>query len=110
MTAMLMRALDIGPFFDDIWTEADEPRNPYNVSCNDIRMRTFVSALSGGPVGISDGVNLTDPELIMKSCRGDGVLLKPSKPIVPLDAHFMPAYQGGVKAGNIWNTHSQVCI
>lgn len=110
MTAMLMRALDVGPFFDDIWTRADQPGNPYGVPSNNIRLRTFVSTLSGGPVGISDGVNLTDAELIMRSCRDDGVLLKPSKPIVPLDAHFMPANQGGVAAGNIWNTHSQVLL
>ena len=108
MTAMLMRALDIGPFFDDIWTRADQPGNPYNKSSNNIRMRTIISTFSGGPVGISDGRNFTDPELIMQSCRADGVLLKPSKPIVPIDAQFMPVDQGGIPAGNIWNTHSQV--
>ncbi|XP_062516980.1 uncharacterized protein LOC134192275 [Corticium candelabrum] len=108
MTAMLMRALDIGPFFDDIWTRADQPGNPYNKSSNNIRMRTIISTFSGGPVGISDGRNFTDPELIMQSCRADGVLLKPSKPIVPIDAQFMPVDQGGIPAGNIWNTHSQI--
>ena len=104
-TSLLMRALDIGPFFDDIWTTADQPGNPYNTSSNNIHLRTVISTFSAGPVGISDGLDMTNASLIRRSCRDDGVLLKPSKPAVPVDATYIP---NRIQSGYVWNTHSLI--
>ena len=49
----------------------------------------LVSALSGGPVGPSDGIGGSDASLIMRTCRLDGLLLKPDRPATPIDVMFL---------------------
>jgi len=49
----------------------------------------LISALSGGPVGPSDKIGHTDLDLLMKTCRQDGVLLKPDRPATPIDLMFL---------------------
>jgi hypothetical protein len=49
----------------------------------------LISSLSGGPVGPSDRIGHSDRELIMHTCRQDGVLLKPDRPATPLDVMFL---------------------
>ena len=51
----------------------------------------LISALSGGPVGPSDRIGFTDRTLVMRTCRDDGVLLKPDRPATPIDAMFLYA-------------------
>jgi hypothetical protein len=50
---------------------------------------TLISNLSGGPVGPGDKIGTTDRELLMKTCREDGLLLKPDKPAMPIDRMFL---------------------
>eukprot|EP00035_Acanthoeca_spectabilis_P036154 m.38040 g.38040 ORF g.38040 m.38040 type:complete len:863 (-) comp7769_c0_seq1:47-2635(-) len=47
-----------------------------------------VAFLAGGPYGPSDGVGLTDRSIVMRTCRADGVLLRPSLPLATLDLAF----------------------
>jgi hypothetical protein len=49
----------------------------------------LIAALSGGPVGPSDRIGASDRELIMRTCREDGVLIKPDRPATPIDAMFL---------------------
>lgn len=50
----------------------------------------LISALSAGMVGIGDPIREADPDLILRTCRKDGVLLKPDRPALPLDFTFLP--------------------
>ena len=50
----------------------------------------LVSTLSAGLVGPSDGVGAADATLLARTCRADGLLLKPDKPATPIDAMFLP--------------------
>ncbi|MBP7127274.1 hypothetical protein KBD49_13000 [Myxococcota bacterium] len=50
----------------------------------------LISALSAAMVGIGDPVGEADPVLIARTCRKDGVLLKPDRPALPLDFTFLP--------------------
>ena len=50
---------------------------------------TLISNLSGGPVGPGDKIGTTDRELLMQTCREDGLLLKPDKPAMPIDRMFI---------------------
>ena len=49
----------------------------------------LVAAMSGGPVGPSDMIGMSDRDLIMKTCRSDGLLLKPDRPATPIDIMFL---------------------
>jgi len=50
----------------------------------------LISALSAGMVGIGDPIGEADPVLVARTCRKDGVLLKPDRPALPLDFTFLP--------------------
>ncbi|MFZ4812623.1 MAG: hypothetical protein ACOYL9_14885, partial [Ilumatobacteraceae bacterium] len=41
----------------------------------------LLSALSTGPVGLGDRVSRFDPQLALRTCRADGILIKPHVPI-----------------------------
>lgn len=50
----------------------------------------LISVLSSGMVGDGDEVGKADPALLLRTCRPDGLLLKPDRPALPLDAMFLP--------------------
>lgn len=50
----------------------------------------LVSALSAGMVGPGDAVGTADAVLLARTCRADGLLLKPDRPAIPLDGMFVP--------------------
>ena len=54
----------------------------------------MLSALSTGPVGLGDRVGRTDPALVRRTCRGDGLLLKPHTAIAATDESLLsgPAF------------------
>jgi hypothetical protein len=75
---MLAAAVGLWPFKDNFrtaetWGEAE----------------ALVSALSAGMVGPGDEIGAIDPELVARTCRADGLLLKPDRPATPIDAMFI---------------------
>ena len=50
----------------------------------------LISVLSAGMVGPSDEVDKQDAALLRRTCRADGLLLKPDRPATPIDAMFLP--------------------
>jgi len=49
----------------------------------------LIASLSGGPVGPSDKIGGSDRDLILHTCREDGLLLKPDRPATPIDLMFL---------------------
>ncbi|MCB9488930.1 MAG: hypothetical protein H6684_09395 [Deltaproteobacteria bacterium] len=49
----------------------------------------LISILSAGMVGPSDEVNEQDAALLMRTCRADGLLLKPDAAAKPIDSMFL---------------------
>ena len=49
-------------------------------------LQALVAALTAGPIAPGDGIGDTDVDLVMRTCRKDGILLKPSRPIFPIDS------------------------
>jgi hypothetical protein len=82
----LARALGLHPFKDVFLTFRDGsgPRDgdPH------AEAEALIAALSAGPVGLGDRVGRTDRTLVLRTCRSDGVLLKPDVPIAALDRCF----------------------
>jgi hypothetical protein len=54
----------------------------------------LLSALSTGPVGLGDRVGRMDPAIALRTCRADGLLVKPHTPIAAIDESLLtgPAF------------------
>ncbi|MFT3934857.1 MAG: hypothetical protein QM726_14630 [Chitinophagaceae bacterium] len=49
----------------------------------------IVSVMSGGPVGTGDSISTENKANIMMACRNDGVLVKPDRPMLPIDQNYL---------------------
>ncbi len=86
-TSMLAAAVGVWPFKDNFLSASDQ-RTLFDEHQNE--QEALVSALSGGMVGAGDGIGAADAALLRRTCRADGVLLKPDRPATPIDAMFLP--------------------
>lgn len=50
----------------------------------------LISTLSAGMVGPADRLGAVEVDIVNRTCRRDGLLLKPDKPATPIDAMFLP--------------------
>ena len=100
----MARALGLIPFKDVFISHGATPQHggePY------AEIEALLAALSAGPVGIGDQIGHTVPALVLRTCRDDGVLIKPDVPIAALDrcfhanAFFAPA----LLVGDTWSEH-----
>jgi len=48
-----------------------------------------LAALSAGPVGIGDALGQADRDVVLRTCRADGVLVRPDVPIAAADRCFL---------------------
>ena len=55
-----------------------------------VELDVVLAVLSGGPVGIGDGINLTNISLAKMSADRGGRILRPGKPLTAMDATFIP--------------------
>eukprot|EP01113_Clastostelium_recurvatum_P009751 TRINITY_DN1473_c0_g1_i3.p1 TRINITY_DN1473_c0_g1~~TRINITY_DN1473_c0_g1_i3.p1 ORF type:complete len:308 (-),score=82.29 TRINITY_DN1473_c0_g1_i3:96-1019(-) len=92
-TSMLLWGLGLVPFKDDFWTTSPQPGCNF-ASCIEpnVYLETLVAVLTAGPIGPSDAVGHMDRDLVMHSCRQDGLLLKADHPAMPLDAVFVETF------------------
>ena len=110
-TSLLMWPLDVQPFFDNVWTEAVEPAEPYGpgVYRHNVELQFILSVLTAGPVGIADEVGRTNGTRTLQSCSANGTLLQTDKPATPIDDMFSfapPSKPAGM--GEVWQTHTRV--
>ena len=89
---LLFWAVDLPLSKDIIWTTAVQAGSPKQApkSQPNFEMDTALALLSTGPVGIADGMGLTNITLVNRTCRSDGLLLKPSKTLTAIDSTFVP--------------------
>lgn len=110
VSSILARALRIQPSKDTFWTTSVQPGNPYNKKEPHPALEAAVATLTAGPVGPGDMINYTDIELLMRCCRKDGRLLKPSRPITAIDKQLITdAFRDTTSEssiGEIWSTQS----
>jgi hypothetical protein len=74
---VLARALGLWPYKDVFHASSDPAAHG--------EVEALLSALSAGPVGIGDRVGVADPVLVRRTCRADGLLVKPDLPVAALD-------------------------
>jgi hypothetical protein len=80
-TNALARGLGLNAFKDVFISE--RAAEPY------AEVEALLAALSTGPVGIGDRIGGADRDLVMRTCREDGVLVKPDAPLAALDRCFL---------------------
>ena len=88
-SSVLHHAIGLAPYKDTFHTETTEEGCKFTKPEPAPALMTYVSVLSGGPVGPSDTVNGVNKALIMATCAQDGLLLKPSRPALSLDSTFV---------------------
>ncbi|MBX3027009.1 hypothetical protein KF840_19045 [bacterium] len=52
-------------------------------------VEALLAALGAGPVGIGDAIGAADRDLVRRTCREDGVLVKPDAPLAAIDRCFL---------------------
>jgi hypothetical protein len=69
-------------------------------------VEALLAVMSAGPVGIGDRIGVADVDLVRRTCRADGVLVRPDVPIAATDraAFDAPVWTG---APLLASTHSQ---
>lgn len=87
ITNALARALRLMPFKDVFRADPD-------VAGANGEPEALLSALSTGPVGLGDRVGRFDATLALRTCRADGILIKPDVPIAATSASMLanPAF------------------
>lgn len=81
----LIRSLGLLPFKDVFMSHTNGLDLPDIDGDPNAVLEACLSALSAGPVGIGDRLGKTNCELVRKTCRSDGVLIKPDAPLAALD-------------------------
>ena len=98
-TNVMARALGLWPYKDVF----------HSAPGSDTReVEALLAALSGGPVGVGDRIGEADVDLIRRTCRADGVLVRPDVPVAATDhaAFTAPVWSGEPIVGSAHTQHS----
>ncbi|MHA1341001.1 MAG: hypothetical protein ACTSRZ_14865 [Promethearchaeota archaeon] len=85
-TNILAYALRLWPFKDVFRSQCEGPINGEKQP----EFMALISTLSCGPVGIGDKIGKVGVDILRKTCRRDGLLLKPDKSLRIADIMFIP--------------------
>ena len=98
-TNVMARALGLWPYKDVFHSAAGDATR---------EVEALLAALSAGPVGVGDRIGEADVALIRRTCRADGVLVRPDVPIAATDraAFDAPVWTGAAIVGTAHSQHT----
>jgi hypothetical protein len=98
------RALGLWPYKDVFLSNPDGAGRDGDPHAE---LEALLAALSAGPVGIGDALGRTCREIVMRTCREDGVLVKPDLPLAPLERCYRThAHLGAAPlVAETWSDH-----
>jgi hypothetical protein len=98
-TNVIARALGLWPY-KDVFHSAPSSATR--------EVEALLAALSAGPVGIGDRIGHADDALIRRTCRADGVLVRPDVPVAAIDraAFVAPVWSGEPLVASTHTQHS----
>lgn len=70
-------------------------------------LQTAMAVLAGGPYGPADIAGAMNRSLVMRSCRSDGVLLRPSWPVTSVDWTYRASFDD-LEPKYIWAAYSEI--
>ena len=95
LTSLLEWSLGLAPSKDDFWTTEYQPGSIYRGGHEpDPQLQSLVATLATGQVTPSDGIGYFSSEVIMRSVRADGLILKPDRPALHLDFSYVDSAFG----------------
>ena len=109
ISSMFVNALGMAPFKDVFWSNEIEPGSPYKSTAKEPLpdREILIATLSTGPVVFGDGINYIDMIRILKCCRQDGLILKPSRPLTMIDLLISDwAQNNGIIQGELYSTQT----
>ena len=98
-SSLSLAALGLWPSRDNVWTNssvdasAGHGEDKFLMREQMPVLQTAMAVLSGGPFGVADIAGTMNRSLAMRSCRSDGVLLRPSWPATAVDASFVHSFR-----------------
>ncbi len=103
-TNALARALGLNVFKDVFLSHASDAEAG-GEPCTEVE--SLLAALSAGPVGIGDRIGGTNRDLVLRTCREDGVLVKPDAPIAAIARCFRANsyWSASLLVGETYSTH-----
>eukprot|EP01064_Diplonema_japonicum_P017310 TRINITY_DN2537_c5_g1_i1.p1 TRINITY_DN2537_c5_g1~~TRINITY_DN2537_c5_g1_i1.p1 ORF type:complete len:749 (+),score=180.35 TRINITY_DN2537_c5_g1_i1:68-2314(+) len=108
-SSILAHAVGLAPFKSNFWTSTQEPGGSCGNTTNpDVWRAAAVATLSNGPVTPADGMPFMNKSMIMRSCRNDGMLLRPSRPMTYLDSYIYKKGGGTGPKGHVWSTYTTI--
>eukprot|EP01060_Flectonema_neradi_P001954 TRINITY_DN1119_c2_g1_i1.p1 TRINITY_DN1119_c2_g1~~TRINITY_DN1119_c2_g1_i1.p1 ORF type:complete len:771 (+),score=173.81 TRINITY_DN1119_c2_g1_i1:44-2314(+) len=109
-SSILAWAMGASPSKDTLWSSDNNkfpvPGCNFEPDHNTVAapLHVALALMSTGPLGISDGLNMTNATLLKTTVTKDGTLLKPSKPVTSIDSLIAKAQYG--PKGNVYATYS----
>jgi len=105
--SLLFYATGIYASRDNVWTTAPDTEQK---GCGNsdfcyepnAHLDNAVAVLIGGPYGIGDGLAYVDADVVHRSCRSDGFMLRPRWPLASLDFTFTEA---DARGSLVWAAH-----
>ena len=88
-SSLFVNSIGLAPFKDCFRTKKIENGCKFMDPEPNFVLETLVSALSNGPIGPADVSGDWEKDLLMKTCRIDGLLLKTDRPAITLDRSFI---------------------
>ena len=101
LTNAFARSLGLRPYKDVFRSDRSSPDHHSEVEA-------LLSALSTGPVGIGDPLGRADREIVLRTCRDDGVLVRPDVPLAVVDRCFAehPVARPVPLVAEAWTDHA----
>jgi len=107
-TALFYDALGILPFKDGFYSSSDKQIGGQTVGPEESPDReALMAVLSTAMVAPMDGINLLNKTRVMQTCRLDGTVLRPDRPLTPVDWCFLSA-GGDDPMCFLYSSHSDV--
>lgn len=94
-SSLLVWAVGAAASKDTVWTtdnnRTETPGCQWTTDHETIaaELHVVLALMATGPVGISDGIGMTNANLLRRIMKQDGTLLQPSKPITAVDSTFL---------------------
>lgn len=100
----LARALGLLPFKDVFLSSREGDGRDGDPAAE---VEALLSSLSAGPVAIGDRLGRTDRALVLRTCRDDGLLVKPDAPIAALERCYRAhaVLEAAPLLGEAWSLH-----